>query len=70
MHEVCTIYLNENKTIVNNTTLYIFFSSICYTEENQLEIWKFACSHDFCSYIRIIHKLKKIFVITFESNCF
>jgi len=64
--EACTVYFNENKTVIDNTTLYCSFRAFASTEENPFGNLHVA-NHNFCSYI---HKLEKIFVTTFENNCF
>lgn len=64
--EACTVYLNENKTVVDDTSLYCSFRAFATSEENSFGNLHVA-SHNFCSYV---HELEKIFVTTFESNCF
>jgi len=63
--EGCTNYLNENKTVFDNTALYCSFRAYSGTEENPFGNFHVA-SNNFCTYIQ---ELEKIFV-TFENNCF
>jgi len=64
--ESCTNYVNENKTILDNTFLYCSFQAYNNTEENSFGNLNIA-SNNFCAYI---HKLEEIFVKTFKNNCF
>jgi len=63
--KACTIYIKENKTVLNDTTLYSFFRA--YKDEENIFGKLNIPSNNFCRYI---HKLEKVFVENFESNCF
>lgn len=64
--ETCTSYLNENKTVIDDTSLYCSFQAFVTTKENQFGNLHIA-SYNFCSYI---HELEKVFITNFENNCF
>lgn len=64
--EACITYLKENKTVLDNTTLYCSFRAYKSEEENIFGNLNIP-SNNFYHYI---NQLEKIFVENFESNCF
>lgn len=66
----CVAYVNKNKAALDNTMLYSSFRAYKTMPENN-ETNMFGNLHiandDFCLYV---HKLEKIFVTNFETNCF
>jgi len=61
----CIQYVNENKTVLDNSTLYCSFR--VYENETNLFGNLNIPSNNFCSYI---HQLEEIFVKNFENNYF
>lgn len=64
--DACSEYVNENKTVLDDTTLYCSFRAYINEVDNQFGNLHIA-NNNFCSYI---HNLEKIFVTNFENNCF
>jgi len=56
--DACTKYVNENKTVLDDTTLYCHFRAYIHEQDNQFGNLHVA-NNNFCSYI---YKLEEIFV--------
>ncbi|KYN22222.1 THAP domain-containing protein 9, partial [Trachymyrmex cornetzi] len=62
----CQNFINDNKAVLDNTTLYCSFRA--YENENGDLFGNLNIpTNDFCYYI---HKLEEIFVKNFEKNCY
>lgn len=62
----CIIYVNENKAVLNDTTLYCSFRAYS-SEGNNLYRNLHIPNNNFCSYI---YQLEELSVKNFENNCF